>query len=133
MKIRIGDLDRAQREELFNLHAMFVNPEASERTFYNLTVPVKKIDLRAVSGGDVYQLSDNQAENYRKLLSDNSTRFPAISGNSLIDGLHRISVAKLDGKTSLEVLDFGNLLDPRSSGEQFIVKILPEKKLELRR
>ncbi|MGU4699142.1 hypothetical protein K6L09_20965 [Burkholderia cepacia] len=133
MKIRIGDLDRAQREELFNLHAMYVNPEASERSFYNLTVPVKKIDLKSISDADVYQLSDTQAENYRKLLNEQSTKYPAVSGNSLIDGLHRISVAKLDGKSNLEVLDFGNLLDPRSSGEQFVVKILPEKKLQLGR
>lgn len=133
MKIRIGDLDRAQREELFNLHAMYVNPEASERSFYNLTVPVKNIDLKSISDADVYQLSDTQAENYRKLLNEQSTKYPAVSGNSLIDGLHRISVAKLDGKSNLEVLDFGNLLDPRSSGEQFVVKILPEKKLQLGR
>ncbi|WP_175888093.1 hypothetical protein [Burkholderia contaminans] len=131
MKIRIGDLDRAQREELFNLHATYVDPEATERAFYNLTVPVRKIDLKAVSGNDVYQLTDNQAETYRNLLNQKSTKYPVISGDSLIDGAHRISSAKRDGKTSMEVLDFGKLLKPQESGEQFKVKVLPERKNQL--
>ena len=41
--IRIGDLDRAIREEMFNLHAQFVNPNASEKVFFSKRVEVKEL------------------------------------------------------------------------------------------
>ena len=126
-KIRIGDLDRAMREELFNLHACYVNPDATERDFYSRLVPVKTIDLRVVPKEALHALSAHQVTNYTTTLTNPSTKFPAIAGDSLVDGMHRISVAIAKGQTKMEVLDFGKLIDPKQSGFQIKVKVFPEK------
>ena len=128
MKKRIGDLDRAMREELFNLHACYVNPDATEKDFYSRLVPIKTIDLRAVPKTELYALSAHQVANYTTTLANPSTKFPAIAGDSLlIDGMHRISAAIAKGQTKMEVLDFGKLIDPKQSGFQIKVKVFPEK------
>lgn len=100
-KIRIGDMERAIREEMYNLHAMYVN--------------------------DIYKLNTHQVERYGETLNQVATKFPVVSGNSLIDGLYRISAAKAQGKSKMDVVDFGNLINPELSGYQLKVKIFYEK------
>ena len=126
-KIRIGELDRAIREELFNLHACFVNPQATERDFYSRFVPIKTIDLRAIAKTELYALNAHQVANYTTTLANPSTKFPAIAGDSLVDGMHRISAAIAKGQTKMDVLDFGKLIDPKQSGFQIKVKVFPER------
>lgn len=116
--IRIGELDRAIREEMFNLHAQFVNPNASEKVFFSKRVEVKELDLSSIPNSELYKLSPEQVDGYNKTLSQPSTKFPVISGDKLIDGLHRISAAKMKGKKTLEVVDFGKLINPKESGYQ---------------
>lgn len=129
--IRIGDLDRAIREEMFNLHAQFVNPNASEKVFFSKRVEVKELDLSSIPNSELYKLSPEQVDGYNKTLSQPSTKFPVISGDKLIDGLHRISAAKMKGKKTLEVVDFGKLINPKESGYQLKIKILPENENHL--
>ncbi|HCB1595196.1 TPA: hypothetical protein MYP09_001410 [Citrobacter farmeri] len=129
--IRIGELDRAIREEMFNLHAQFVNPNASEKVFFSKRVEVKELDLSSIPNSELYKLSPEQVDGYNKTLSQPSTKFSVISGDKLIDGLHRISAAKMKGKKTLEVVDFGKLINPKESGYQLKIKILPENENHL--
>ena len=87
---KIGDIERAQREELFNMHAMYVDPDASERQWNVKSVPIRIIDLAAIPDSDLYAMSLEQAAPYLNFLRDPSTKYPAISENYLIDGCHRI-------------------------------------------
>lgn len=131
-KMRIGDLDRAIREELFNLHACFVNPDATERDFYSRLVPIKTIDLRAIPKEALYSLDAHQVERYSPTLTNPSTKFPAIAGERLlIDGLHRISTAIAKGQTRMEVVDLGKLINTDESDFQIKVKVIPEKQKTL--
>jgi len=127
MKFKIGDLSRGQREEMFNLHACYVNPEAIEQAFYLSYVPIKTIDLTAIPEHELYPLNKEQIESYHQLSKNPSTRYPVISGTSLIDGLHRISAEKALGAKTMEVLDFGRLLNPELSGKQFDIKFINQK------
>lgn len=129
--IRIGDLDRAIREEMFNLHAQFVNLNASEKVFFSKRVEVKELDLSSIPNAELIKLSPEQVDRYNKTLSQSSTKFPVVSGDKLIDGLHRISAAKMKGKKSIEVVDFGKLINPKESGYQLKIKILPENENHL--
>lgn len=129
--IRIGDLDRAIREEMFNLHAQFVNPNASEKVFFSKRVEVKKLDLSAIPNSELIKLNHEQVDRYSKTLSQSSTKFPVVSGDKLVDGLHRISAAKIKGKKSIEVVDFGKLINTKESGYQLKIKILPENENHL--
>lgn len=130
-KMKIGDLDRAIREELFNLHACFINPDATERDFYSRLVPIKTIDLRAIPKEALYSLDAHQVERYSPTLTNPSTKFPAIAGESLIDGLHRISTAIAKGQTKMEVVDLGKLINTDESDFQIKVKVIPEKQITL--
>ena len=129
--IRIGDLDRAIREEMFNLHAQFVNPNASEKVFFSKRVEVKELDLSSIPNSELIKLNPEQVDRYNKTLSQSSIKFPVVSGDKLIDGLHRISAAKMKGKKSIEVVDFGKLINPKESGYQLKIKILPENENHL--
>ncbi len=122
--IQINDLTRGQKEEMFNLHATYVNPKAIEKIFYLKKVPIKTIDLTAISKDLLYHLSQESCKNYLELLKNPACKYPIISGNKLIDGLHRISAAIMNGQTTIEVLDFGNLLNTDESGFQFVIKLI---------
>lgn len=124
MIVKISELNRAQREEMFNLHATYVNPEATEKEFSLLTVPVKTIDLTAIPKDQLYSMDKDTVIMYMDLIGSKSTKYPVISGTALIDGLHRITAGKLSGQKTMEVLDFGSLLKPEESGMQFEVKVM---------
>lgn len=126
-KIRIGDMERAIREEMYNLHAMYVNPDAKEQDFYDRLVPIRTINIKNIPETDIYKLNTHQVERYGETLNQVATKFPVVSGNSLIDGLYRISAAKAQGKSKMDVVDFGNLINPELSGYQLKVKIFHEK------
>ena len=130
-KMKIGDLDRAIRAVLFNVHACFVNHDATERDFYSRLVPIKTIDLRAIPKEALYSLDAHQVERYSPTLTNPSTKFPAIAGESLIDGLHRISTAIAKGQTKMEVVDLGKLINTDESDFQIKVKVIPEKQITL--
>lgn len=38
---KVADLPRDIREEMLNLHAIFVNPDSTEKSFFDKTAPVK--------------------------------------------------------------------------------------------
>jgi hypothetical protein len=130
MRVKIGELDRGQREEMFNLHAMYVNPEARESAFNLFTVPVKTIDLTSISDEHLYSMTQDAVTMYSKLIENKATKYPIISGTFLIDGLHRITTEKMNGKTTMEVLDFGKLINPEESGFQFEITLIDEPKIK---
>lgn len=117
MEISIESISRSQREEMFNLHATFVNPDATERSFYRIRVPVKTIDLMSIPADVMYySMSDQEIKVYLALLQDPGCRYPVISNGFLIDGMHRITAAVCGGRETMEVLDFTGLINPQQSG-----------------
>ncbi len=106
---RLGDPPRDMREELFNLHAAGVNPEATERKFYARSVPLIDVDI---SGCDLSDYSKSSTESY-----DLAKTPPiAIADGALIDGGHRAAAAQYAGISMLRAIDMSGLIDPRSTG-----------------
>lgn len=125
--VKVNVLNLAQRNELFNLHAMYVDPEASESRFNKKSVRVEKINPQLLSDDDLYgHLSPEQLESYGNLLKTEGFQYAVFSGSHLIDGLHRLTAAKKLGLESLDVLDFGDLLAPEESGYSLKTTFLPK-------
>lgn len=110
---------------MFGLHAMYVNPEASENSFLSKSVPVRFINPQLLKEEDAYTLSLSQLVQYTEILQQDDCKYPVFSGDHLIDGLHRITTAKHIGLNLIPVLDFGNLIDPQASGYQVVLPLLP--------
>ncbi|SAL76618.1 hypothetical protein AWB71_05280 [Caballeronia peredens] len=123
-RIRIGDLDRAIKEEFFNLHAWFVDPECSERDFYNKSVKLVKLDLRKLGREDLMNLKPEQVKQYMQVVKAGDRYLPAVADGNLVDGMHRISAMRLSGKKECLALDFTGLIDTAQSGYQIDVKVL---------
>jgi hypothetical protein len=102
---RIGDLPKQMREELFNLHATHVNPDATERDFYAKRVPTGVINLEGVKVDNV---------STREL--DKNVPPIVIADSRLIDGQHRIASARKAGVTKLRYIDLTGLISTEGSG-----------------
>lgn len=108
-QFKLGDLPRDMREEMFNLHATSVNPDATEREFNRKTVPSRDIDISQI---DVSSYSKDATDKY-----DPETLPPiVVAGGKLIDGGHRVAAAQRKGIKTLRAIDMTGLLDPASTG-----------------
>ncbi|WP_374553293.1 hypothetical protein [Aquitalea pelogenes] len=137
MKIMIGNLDRAIREEMFNLHSCFVDNEATEKDFFKRQVEVKTIDLTKIDSEVtkryLSRMSSDDLMKYYKVTLQEPTKYAVVSGDCLVDGLHRICAKIAAGEKTMKVVDFGRLLDPACSGYQTKIKFMLENKNELTR
>jgi hypothetical protein len=109
-KKSISDLPRDMREELFNLHASYVNPNATESRFYAKRVPSGVIKLDGIK---VEQIPDAQLSRYQKVEAMPPI---VIADGRLIDGQHRIAAARRDGVKELPYIDLTGLLDTKEGG-----------------
>lgn len=132
-RIRVDVLDRAIKEELYNLHACYVNPDCLEREFFNKTVKLVRVDLRHVGKDDLTPLSPEQVERYMSVVRSGDRYLPAVADGKLVDGMHRISAMKRSGIKECLAVDFTGLIDTDSSGYQIEVKVLPVRELQLSR
>lgn len=108
-KFKIGDLPRDMREELFNLHATAVDPEATEKQFNRRSVPMTEVD---VAGFDVSGYSEEAVEGY-----DPEELPPIVIANGkLVDGGHRVAAAQNRGIQRLKAIDMTGLIDPEITG-----------------
>lgn len=107
--MRIGDLPRDMREELFGLHATGVDPSASQRVFDAKVVPIKTI---RTAGVDVSSYPAAQTKAYDPL------QLPpvVIAGGKLIDGGHRVAEAQRRGIVALRAVDLTGLINPDVTG-----------------
>lgn len=107
----LGALPRDMREELFNLHATSVNPEATERKFSLLKVPTGTLDISKI------RVTLLPKDLVRYSVPDFSIFPPiVIADGKLIDGAHRVASAQMKGVTHLKFIDMSGLLDPDSTG-----------------
>lgn len=110
--VMLGDLPRDMREELFNEHASNSDPDAIERVFYKKSVPS---GLIVISDLVIDQVPQVQLERY--LTQDIDTLPPiVIADGRLIDGMHRIAAARLQGKTELRYIDVTGIIDTEAGG-----------------
>jgi hypothetical protein len=108
-RMRIGDLPRDMREELFGLHATGVNPRATQRGFEARTVPLREIDIARI---DVSGYPAAQTRSYDPL------NLPpvVIADGKLIDGGHRVAEAQRRGMSTVRAIDVTGLIDPNATG-----------------
>lgn len=132
-RIRVDSLDRAIKEELFNLHACYVDPECRERDFFNKTVKLVRLDLRQVADADLVSLSEEKVARYMSVVRSGESYLPVVADGKLVDGMHRISALKMSGFKECLALDFTGLIDTACSGYQIEVKVLPVRELQLSR
>lgn len=123
-RLQLLELDAAQRLELFGLHSMYVNPSANEKQFYQKYVELKKINISNIPDKDLPVLTVDQKNRYLSVLNEHSTRFPVVSGNKLIDGLHRIAAAKAAGYKTMDVADVKELVNTELSGYSLEVAVV---------
>lgn len=120
-RMRIADLPRDMREELFNEHATNLNPDATERGFYAKTVPSGLIFIKDLK---IDKIPADQLQRYKDAkLAD----LPpiVISDGRLIDGQHRIQAAREKGYSQLRYIDVTGLIDTNAGG---FVSEIPLKK-----
>lgn len=121
VKKKISDLPRDMREELFNLHAIYVNPDASERSFYSKLVEVGELDVGSV---DIGEFKPSELSRY---IDAKNLPPVVIADGRLVDGQHRIAAARIRGDKSVESIDLTGLIDTDQSGyiseirRQFVV------------
>lgn len=128
MRYSINKLPRSVKEDLYNQHAMFVNPEETERKFYTRTLRVKFIDLTKIPENVLYKMSDDECNEYYKAMEKNpELRFSVITEGKLKDGLHRITALIRKGVTSMLAVDATGLLEVESSGYICDIDITREK------
>lgn len=109
-RVRLDTLPRDIKEDLFNLHATGVNPDATEREFYRNAVPTREIDITNIQ---IDKIPDDQIDRY----GDPSKLPPIlIADGRLIDGQHRIAAARKLGITKLQAIDVTGLVDTNASG-----------------
>ncbi len=107
-RIKLGTLPRDMREELFNLHATSVNPNATEAAFNRTDVPICEIDISKIDTG----YDRNSTHSY-----DGLTMPPiVIADHKLIDGGHRIASAQRRKINTLHAIDMTGMLDPKVTG-----------------
>ncbi len=118
-------LDRCERENLYNLHAMFNDPQARERDFYARAVPVVVIDLLAINRQWLHGMSQEQLAGYEAAMRARPMlRIACIADGGLLDGAHRIETLLREGRTAMLAADFTGLIDSRSAGTMFPVRIV---------
>jgi hypothetical protein len=107
--MRISELPRDMREELFNLHATSVDPNATQRAFDAKRVPVRTIKIGHI---DASGYPASQTKSYDPL------RLPpiVIANGKLVDGGHRVAEAQRRNIQALRAIDLTGILDPEATG-----------------
>lgn len=113
--IKIGQLDRAIKEDLYNMHAMFTNPDANEALFYQKEVDVVEVDLNTIDNRQLYKgMSEEDSKEYIDILKNVETRFGVVADGKLLDGMHRITALKNNGVNKFLAVDVSGLIDTHS-------------------
>lgn len=112
----ISMLPRGMKEQLFNEYSVFVDGEADEREFYRRRVPMGYITLDKLV---ISPIPDDQLKGYEEVLD-----VPIVIANGkLIDGQHRIALARKKGITKLRYIDVTGLTNTKEAG---FISDLPE-------
>ena len=123
-RIQIGKLDRAIREDLYNMHAMYTDPDANERAFYQKYVDIVEIDLNSIPDNKLYQhMNEEECQEYVDILKNEETRFAVVSDGKLLDGMHRITSLKSIGEKKMLAVDLSGLIDPHPHMAGHICKV----------
>ncbi|HDR9180298.1 TPA: hypothetical protein QDB06_000822 [Burkholderia vietnamiensis] len=125
-QIQVASLERSIRENLFNLHATYENPEATEADFYRKWVKLVKIDLSAIADANLVKgMTEEQSKRYLQYVGP--AHYPAVAQGKLIDGMHRLTAMKKAGRKECVAADFSGLVDTAKSGFQIPLKLKPIK------
>jgi len=103
---RLGLLPRDMKEDLYNMHAMSVDPDATEKSFYTKRVPLDMLSLLNIK---IDKITDFQP--YQKNMPP-----LVVADGKLIDGQHRITSARKAGVKQLPYIDVTGLIDTKTMG-----------------
>lgn len=116
-EIKIAELPKSIREELFNNHAMFTQPDAIQKIFDFKKLPIKTIDLTKIDNGTLYDMPKSSVDTYIKSMNeDKNLSLCVIADNKLIDGMHRITSLIKNGVKELKVVDATGVVDSEQVG-----------------
>jgi hypothetical protein len=108
--VTIGSLPREIREDLYNMHAMFSNPEAVERRFYQKRIPSGTMDISEVI---VTNIPEDQLQPFTSVADMPPI---VIAQNRLVDGQHRILASRKAGQRTLPYVDASSVIDTDKCG-----------------
>jgi hypothetical protein len=128
-RIKVGDLSRGFREDMFNLHAVFTDNDANEQKFYQRKVPLRSIDLTKIDPAMLYLgMSDEDCQQYLQAMnSEPELKIMMISQCALLDGMHRITAMVRDGQTRAIAADFTGLVDIAAAGSICPVTLIDDR------
>lgn len=110
--IKIKDLPRGIREELFNNHISYTNSSAIQKIFDLISLPVKTIDLTKIKENDLYQMSNYDTEKYIEAMKkEPNLLLGVIADGKLVDGMHRVTSLIKNGIKEMKVVDASNILN----------------------
>ncbi len=115
-KIQIKELTRGMREDLFNMYAMYINPEANENQFYRNYVDVVEIDLKSIPETICYKMEEQSLKDYLSILTNEETKYGMVASGKLIDGMHRITSLKNNGEESMLAVDVSKYINLEETG-----------------
>lgn len=115
-RIQIQELTRGMREDLFNMYAMYKNPEANENQFYKNYVDVVELDLKSIPDQICYKMEEQSLKDYLSILTNNETKYGMVAGGKLLDGMHRITSLKNDGKEKMLAVDVSKYINLEDTG-----------------
>jgi hypothetical protein len=120
---RLGALPRDMKEELYNEHAMNLNPEAVEAEFYRRKVPFGVINIEGIQ---IDKIPQSQLEHMSEVPF---SKLPPIvvSDGRLIDGQHRIQLARNNDIKKLDYIDVTGIIDTDIGG---YISELPESAIQ---
>lgn len=105
-EIKIKDLPKGIKEDLFNNYIAYTNSSAIQRTFDLVSLPVKTIDLTKIKESDLYQMSNYDADKYIDAIKkEPNLALGVIADGKLVDGMHRITSLIKTGVKEMKVVD----------------------------
>jgi hypothetical protein len=115
-RIQIKELTRGMREDLFNMYAMYKNPDANERLFYQNYVDVVEVDLNSIPASNFYKMEEQSLKDYLSILTKEETKYGMVASGKLMDGMHRATSLKNDKQDKMLAVDVSKYINLEETG-----------------
>lgn len=109
--IKIKDLPKGVKEELFNNYVAYTNSSAIQKIFDLISLPIKTIDLTKIKENDLYQMSNYDSDKYIDAIKkEPNLSLGVIADGKLVDGMHRVTSLIKNGVKEMKVVDASKIL-----------------------
>lgn len=105
------------REDLYNMYALYMNPDQKENLFYLNYLNIVVLDLKSIPENCLYhKMDEGEKEDYLKILEDNETKYAMVANGKLIDGMHRVTALLKKGETKMLAVDASKYININETG-----------------